>query len=150
VQLLGSAETCAKLGAKPNPAIKLVAFETENKITNAGRQPWKKERGLLSIWILGMLNPWPKTTIMVPIRKGPESELGAKVTSDYFGQMPSERLAVKDEVIYFSGDGRFRSKIGIGPKRSKGVLGSYDAESHVLTVVQFSQPAKATDYVNSL
>jgi hypothetical protein len=150
VQLLGLAETWAKLGAKPNPAINLVAFETENKITNAGRQPWKKERGLLSIWILGMFNPSPKTTIVVPIRKGSESEMGAKVTSDYFGQVPVERLVVKDDIIYFSGDGKFRSKIGIGPKRSKGVLGSYDAENRVLTVVQFIQPANATDYVNSL
>lgn len=150
VRLLGSTEAWTKLGAKPNSVLKMVAYETDNKLTNAGRQPWKKKSGLLSIWILGMFNPSPKTTIVVPIRKGPESELGAKVTSDYFGQIPSERLAVKDEVIYFSGDGKLRSKIGMGPKRSKGVLGSYDAESHVLTVVQFSQPAKATDYVNSL
>jgi hypothetical protein len=150
VQLLGSAETWAKLAAKPNPAIKLVAFETENKITNTGRQPWKKDRGLLSIWILGMLNPSPKTTIVVPIRKGPESDLGAKVTSDYFGPVPHERLVVKDDIIYFSGDGKFRSKIGIGPRRSKGILGSYDAQNRVLTIVQFSQPANATDYVNSL
>jgi hypothetical protein len=76
--------------------------------------------------------------------------LGTKVTSDYFGQVPAERLVVKDDVIYFSGDGKFRSKIGIGPKRSKGVLGSYDAENRVLTIVQFSRAANATDYVNSL
>ena len=150
VRLLGSREAWTKLGVKPNASLKLVAYETDNKLTNAGRQSWKKESGLLSIWILGMFNPSPKTTIVVPIRKGPESELGAKVTSDYFGPVPAERLVVKDDIIYFSGDGKLRSKIGMGPKRSKGVLGSYDAESHVLTVVQFSQPAKATDYVNSL
>jgi len=150
VRLLGSREAWTKLGVKPNASLKLVAYETDNKLTNAGRQSWKKESGLLSIWILGMFNPSPKTTIVVPIRKGPESELGAKVTSDYFGPVPAERLVVKDDVIYFSGDGKLRSKIGMGPKRSKGVLGSYDAESHLLTVVQFSQPAKATDYVNSL
>jgi len=150
VRLLGSSETWAKLGVKSNPALKWVAYETDNKITNTGRQTWKKETGLLSIWILGMFNPSPKTTIIVPIREGAESQLGTKVTSDYFGQVPAERLVVKDKVIYFSGDGRFRSKIGIGPKRSKGVLGSYDVENHVLTVVQFSQPANATDYVNSL
>jgi hypothetical protein len=150
VRLLGSSETWANLGVKSNPALKWVAYETDNKITNTGRQTWKKETGLLSIWILGMFNPSPKTTIIVPIREGAESQLGTKVTSDYFGQVPAERLVVKDKVIYFSGDGRFRSKIGIGPRRSKGVLGSYDVENHVLTVVQFSQSANATDYVNSL
>jgi Family of unknown function (DUF6786) len=149
VRLLGSKEAWANLGAKQGGP-KLVSFQTDNKITNTGRQSWKKETGLLSIWILGMFNPSSKTTIVVPIRKGPESALGAKVTSDYFGPVPTERLVVKDDIIFFSGDGKLRSKIGVNPKRSKGLLGSYDAENHVLTIVQFSQPADAVDYVNSL
>ena len=57
---------------------------------------------------------------------------------------------VKDKVIYFAADGKYRSKIGISPQRSKAVLGSYDADNKVLTIVQFSQPAGVTDYVNSL
>jgi hypothetical protein len=73
-----------------------------------------------------------------------------KVTSDYFGNIPADRLVVKDDVIYFSADGKFRSKIGMNPKRSKAVLGSYDADNRVLTVVQFTQPKGVTDYVNSL
>ncbi len=97
----------------------LVAYETDNKITNAGKNAWKKDTGLLSIWILGMFNPSPSTTIVVPIKAGPESELGVKVTSDYFGSVPPDRLVVKDDVIYFSADGKYRSKIGINPKRSK-------------------------------
>ncbi|HZL42764.1 MAG TPA: DUF6786 family protein, partial [Verrucomicrobiae bacterium] len=52
--------------------------------------------------------------------------------------------------IFFSGDGKFRSKIGVNPRRSKAVLGSYDAENKVLTIVQFSQPEGVVDYVNSL
>jgi hypothetical protein len=150
VRILGSAEAWAKLGSKPNSDVKLVAYETDNEIANAGKAPWTKETGLLSIWILGMFNPSPETTIVVPIRKGPESERGAKVTSDYFGQVPAERLVVKNDIIYFSGDGKFRSKIGVSPRRSTGVLGSYDAENKVLTVVQFNQPTNVTDYVNSL
>ena len=47
-------------------------------------------------------------------------------------------------------DGRYRSKIGINPKRSKAILGSYDGDNKVLTIVQFTQPADVTDYVNSL
>jgi hypothetical protein len=97
-----------------------------------------------------MFNPSPATTIVVPIKSGPESELGTKVTSDYFGSIPPERLVVKESVIYFSGDGQYRSKIGISPKRSKGVLGSYDAANKVLTIAQFTQPEGVTDYVNSL
>ena len=150
VRLLDKATAWQKLGVSATKGIKLVAYETDNRITNTGNTEWKKETGLLSIWILGMYNPSPSTTIVVPIKSGSESELGTKVTSDYFGAVPPQRLVVKDNVIYFSGDGKFRSKIGINPKRSKGVLGSYDSENKVLTIVQFSQPAGVTEYVNSL
>jgi hypothetical protein len=137
-------------GAKAEGEMQLVAYESSNKIVNVGHQAWKKETGLLSIWILGMFNPSPGTTIVVPIKAGPESEFGVPVTSDYFGPIPSTRLKVTADAIYFSADGKFRSKIGINPRRSKAVLGSYDAENKVLTIVQFTQPEGATEYVNSL
>jgi hypothetical protein len=149
VRLLPTAGAWGALGVAPAPNVRLVAYETDNRISNGGPLPWRKQTGLLSIWILGMFNPAPATTIVVPIKAGAESELGAKVTSDYFGSVPPERLAVRDHVVFFSGDGQFRSKIGVGPRRSKGVLGSYDAASRVLTIVQFTQPEGATDYVNS-
>jgi hypothetical protein len=139
-----------ELGVAPIQGVKLVAFEGDNKIINAGRNAWTKESGLLSIWILGQFNPSPNTTIVAPIKTGPEFDLGVKATSDYFGNIPPDRLVVKDYVVYLKADGQFRSKIGINPKRSKKVLGSYDADGHVLTIVQFSQPEFATDYVNSL
>jgi hypothetical protein len=150
VRLLGTGAAWQRLGVKASADVSLVAYETDNKITNAGKQAWKKDTGLLSIWILGMFTPSPSATIVVPIKSGPESALGIKVTSDYFGTVPPDRLVVKDDVIYFSADGKYRSKIGINPKRSKGVSGSYDADNKVLTIVQYSLPAGATDYVNSL
>jgi hypothetical protein len=127
-----------------------VAYVSNNRITNKGKEAWKKETGLLSVWILGMFNPSPSTTVVAPIKAGPESELGVKVTSDYFGQVPSDRLVVRDDVVFLSADGKYRSKIGINPQRSKAILGSYDADNKVLTIVKFNQPAGVTDYVNSL
>jgi hypothetical protein len=150
VRLLTTSAAWKKLGVRAGQDVNLVAYETDNRITNAGKNPWKKETGLLSIWILGMFNPAASATVVVPIKSGPETELGPKVTSDYFGTIPQERLVVKDDVVFLSADGKFRSKIGISPKRSKAVLGSYDADNKVLTVVQFTQPAGVTDYVNSL
>ena len=150
IRLLGRAAAWKNLGTKEVDGVSLVAFESKNTLKNAGANAWTKESGLLSIWILGMFTPSPSTTIVVPIVPGPESELGVKVTSDYFGAHPPDRLVVKEDVIYLSGDGNYRSKIGISPMRSKAVLGSYDAQNRVLTVVQFSQPEGVTDYVNSL
>jgi hypothetical protein len=150
VKLLSAKQAWTGLHQKPLAGVKLVAYESINKISNAGPEAWTKDTGLLSIWILGQFTPSPTTTIVVPIKAGPESELGPKLTSNYFGDVPPDRLVVKDDAIFFCGDGQFRSKIGINPKRSKAVLGSYDADGRVLTIVQFSQPADATDYVNSL
>jgi hypothetical protein len=150
VRMLGTQAAWRKLGVKPAADVSLVAYESDNKITNAGKQAWKKDTGLLSIWILCMFTPSPSTTIVVPIKAGPESELGVNVTSDYFGQVPPDRLVVKNGVIYFCADGKYRSKIGVNPKRSKGVSGSYDADNKVLTIAQYDVPAGMTDYVNSL
>ena len=150
VRLLPPATAWKQLGLEAVQGARLVAYESDNRITNGGSNAWKKESGLLSIWILGMFNPSPATNMVVPVRSGPESSLGKKMTADYFGPVPPERLASRDDVIFFSGDGRFRSKIGISPRRSKGVLGSYDADNRVLTIVQFRQPSGVTEYVNSL
>ncbi|HOW64485.1 MAG TPA: hypothetical protein PK256_04280 [Verrucomicrobiota bacterium] len=150
VRLLNPDAVWQKFGVRAPNGLSVVAYESDNQVTNMGQTDWKKETGLLSIWILGMFNPSPSATIVVPIQPGAESQLGVKVTSDYFGQIPPERLKVKDSVIFFSADGKFRSKIGISPKRSRAILGSYDPDHRCLTLVQFTQPSNVTDYVNSL
>lgn len=150
VRLLDTPAAWRALGLEALPDVRVVAFESINALVNRGSEPWRKETGLLSLWILGQFTPSPGVTIVVPIREGPDSELGPKVTSDYFGPVPAGRLKVTDRAIFFKGDGHFRSKIGINPRRSRAVLGSYDADNRVLTLVQFSQPEGVTDYVNSL
>jgi hypothetical protein len=138
------------LGVTPAPKVKMVAFESVNKVTNTGDKAWEKETGLLSIWILGMFNPSSGTTVVVPFKGGPVDKLGAIVNDAYFGKVPADRLVVKDGVLFFSGDGQYRSKIGLSPLRAMPMLGSYDAVNQVLTVVQYSKPRGAMDYVNSM
>jgi hypothetical protein len=72
------------------------------------------------------------------------------VNDAYFGKVPKERLLVGESVLYFRGDGGHRAKIGISRKRALPVMGSYDASGRVLTVVEYTLPANATDYVNSM
>lgn len=139
-----------KLGVLAGDDVTMVAFESVNKVTNTGEKPWEKDTGLLSIWILGMFNPSPATTVVVPFEAGPESQLGPIVNDAYFGKVPADRLVIKDGVIYFRGDGQYRSKIGLSPQRAKPVLGSYDAVNGVLTIVQYDKPVGASDYVNSM
>jgi len=150
VRVLDRAEAVGALGTTPAKKVQIVAFESANKIVNTGAKAWEKESGLLSIWILGMFNPSPATTIVVPFNMGPESTLGPAVNDAYFGKVPADRLVVRDGVLFFSGDGQYRSKIGLSPQRAKPALGSYDAIHSVLTIVQYSKPAGAVDYVNSM
>jgi len=150
IRLLSDADVERELGLTMNPAVKSVAFETVNEIKNAGSNPWMKETGLLSIWILGMFNASPATTVVIPFIEGDEKELGPIVNDTYFGKVPEERLAVKEGVMFFAADANYRSKIGVLPSRSKPVIGSYDAVNRVLTIVQFTLPAGITDYVNSM
>ena len=150
VKLLQPEGAWRYLGVRAVKDVKLVGFESVNRLKNSGRQAWTRDTGLLSVWILGMFNPTPDTTIVIPIKAGSPDKLGAAVTSDYFGPVPPERLVVKESTIFFKGDGKFRSKIGINPRRCRGILGSYDSAQHVLTLVQFTFNPEATSYVNSM
>lgn len=150
IHLLSDADVEKELGLAMNPAVKAVAFETVNEIKNIGSNPWKKETGLLSIWILGMFNASPATTAVIPFIEGDEKALGPIVNDTYFGKVPEERLVVNEGVMFFAADADYRSKIGVSPTRSKPVIGSYDAVNRVLTVVQFTLPRGITDYVNSM
>jgi hypothetical protein len=132
------------------PELACVGFESNNRITNVGAEAWRPETGLLSIWILGMFKPSDATTIVIPFRDGPEAELGPVVNDAYFGPVPPDRLKVLDGVIYFRGDGKARGKIGIGPRRARPVIGSYDAAGGVLTLVQYTRQRGADAFVNSL
>jgi len=150
IHLLTRAVIQQHLGMELKPDIKVVAFESINTIKNTGNQAWRKDTGLLSIWILGMFNASPATTVVVPFKPGADSELGPAVNDAYFGKVPADRLAAKDSVLFFAADAKHRSKIGTSPRRSKPVLGSYDAVHHVLTLAQFTLPEDAADYVNSM
>jgi len=151
VRLLAKADV-TELGVPVPDGVKMVAFATDNQITNTGPAAWMKETGLLSIWILGMFNPSPETTIVIPFRTGPEAELGAAVNDAYFGKVPADRLVVRDGdgILFFSGDGKYRSKIGLSPARVRPFAGSYDAKNGVLTIVHLTIPEGAADYVNSM
>lgn len=138
------------LNVQPPDTVQVVAYESLNKITNTGPGAWTKASGLLSIWILGMFQPSPATTIVIPFKAGPEKKLGKIVNDTYFGKVPAERLAVGDQALFFKGDGQYRSKIGLAPQRAQPALGSYDALNQVLTIVQYTKPAGIRDYVNSM
>jgi uncharacterized protein DUF6786 len=150
VRLLGPGEVAAHLTEPPGPGVRAVAFESSNTVANAGRARWQPDTGLISVWILGQFMPSADTTIALPFTPGSEAALGPVVNDKYFGAVPGDRLATRGSTLLFRGDGRYRSKIGLSPARALDVAGSYDASARVLTIVQYTRPAGATAYVNSM
>jgi hypothetical protein len=145
IRLLTPANIQTLIGINPSGNLKMVGFETTNSITNTGEKPWNETHGMLSIWILSMLNATEKTVVVAPFKTDGK---GPIYTDDYFGQVPSNRLRNENGVIFFKADAKYRSKIGISPARALPFIGSYDAEKQVLTVAQFDLPNDKSPYLN--
>ena len=145
VSVLGKNDVAKFLNINDLNGLKYVGFETTNTLINVGAD-WKKDRGTLGIWILGMFNPTDKITVVAPFSRTRSPKL--LLTDDYFGKLPAERLAIADSTVFFKGDGKWRSKIGIAPASAKPVAGSFDAEKGILTIVQFDLDP-AGDYLKS-
>lgn len=147
VEILGRPAIAALVKSSIPDDMKVVAYRSTNILTNRGTEPWTREQGLVSIWLLGMFPHGPDVTVVVPLKDGP----GNAVNADYFGALEKDRLVSNQKAVFFKGDGAFRSKIGVPPGRSTGVAGSYDAGRGRLTIVHCGVPPNAAElpYVRS-
>ena len=146
ISLLDKAKAESKLNVSFPADIQFVGYETTNRVENQGAINWSKDKGLLSIWLLGMFTPSPKTVVVIPFQG--ISSARSYITDNYFGQIPTERLQVKDSILYFTCDGKYRSKIGLSPLIAKPIAGSFDFEKNILTIL-IPQVNKDASYVNS-
>ncbi len=126
-----------------------VAYRSENKLINTGTDEWKKETGLLSIWMLGMFNPSPSVIVVIPVNKGEDRIMGVPFNDSYFGKIASDRLKYDGSRVFFRADGKSRGKIGIPQLRTTGLLASYDSENNALTFLACEMPSIKAKYVNS-
>ena len=134
------------LNHQPGPSLKTVAYESLNQVKNAGSESWTKASGLPSVWMLSMYNPSPDVLIIIPFN--PEGE-GPVLKSDYFGDIPADRLRICSDYILLKADGRLRSKIGVPSSHAKRFTGSYDRRNLRLTILETTINPQATAYVNS-
>lgn len=124
-------------------AVKMVGYETVNKLTNTGTAPWTKSTGMPCLWVLDMFPPSPSTVIVIPYRDGSQYGGASPATTDYFGKIPPDRIRFDDTssqvggLLYFKADGRQRGKLGIHPTRATAIAGSYDDDHGVLTIILF-------------
>jgi hypothetical protein len=148
VTLLSQKEIASQTGVDVS-GINFVAYRSDNKLINKGDREWEKKTGLLSIWMLGMFIPSPAIVITIPVKDGEDAKLGPRVNDSYFGKISADRLKISGNNIFFKADGKSRGKIGIPPLRATGVMGSFDSENNILTLLICRLPEGKTDYVNS-
>jgi len=144
VTLLDRAEIESTLGFKIDSGVKSVGIKTENSITNTSKQAWTSKTGAPCLWNLDMFTPSPGVRIIIPYN---ESTGGKIATTDYFGQIPPDRVSAEQGELYFKADGKSRGKLGMPANRTKGVAGSYDSINNVLTIITFDVDRKAI-YLN--
>lgn len=147
VSLLSNAEIARKLQVDVPAGVNGVAYETANTITNRNDFEWTPETGTVCIWMLDMFNPSEEAVTVIPYNTGDEKELGKVVTSDYFGEIPADRLIDDNGVLYFKTDGKSRGKLGMNAQRTQSIAGNYDPVAKRLTIVTFDADPDAT-YLN--
>jgi hypothetical protein len=124
--------------------VRAVGYCTVNTLTNTGGEAWTETTGMPCIWMLDMFPPSDSTVIVVPYAMGDGSK---PATTDYFGEIPGDRIKIDSGVLFFRADGKSRGKLGIHPPQAKEVAGSYDAKRHVLTIISFNVDGQAR-YLN--
>lgn len=153
VELLERGAVEQLIGCELPQGVLAVGHESRNRLSNTGGNDWEPATGLPCIWNLGMFRPTPRTLMVLPFQTGKGTTSQSEVTSDYFGPVDATRLRLDRErgLAFFRGDGRYRSKLGVGFGRAKGYLGSWTPEECRLTVVQFNLPEDAENgYCNNL
>lgn len=146
ISLLNKSTIEQKLDLKIPADVHFVGYETDNQVKNVGKEHWQKEKGLLSIWLLGMMTPTEQTKVIIPFKPIPGAT--SLITKNYFGDIPQERLQIRDSLLYFTCDGKYRSKIGLSPLIAKSIAASFDFSRNVLTLILFPVDSNGM-YVNS-
>lgn len=147
VSLLDPAAIRSALGIAVDERVRTVAYSTQNSLTNLDDFAWTPATGTVCIWMLDMFRVAPRARAIVPFVRGSEEELGVVATTSYFGEIPAGRYRQTEGCVFLKTDGKFRSKIGLNSKRTKGIAGNYDPDSGHLTLVAFDVDKNAV-YLN--
>jgi hypothetical protein len=146
VRILSPAQIESLLSVPHMDSVHMVGYFTINGLRNTGNVPWTDTTGMPCLWLLDMFNPSPSTKIIIPFHSE-SGDTSKPATTDYFGEIPADRIKFRDSVIWFTADGKSRGKLGVHPARAKKMIGSYDAANKVLTITGYEVDGSAR-YLN--
>ncbi|MBD1390903.1 hypothetical protein IC617_15845 [Neiella sp. HB171785] len=143
LHLFDTAELAKSLAVTIPEGIQAIGFSASTTLTNTANQALSRQTGLVSIWELGCF--YPNATIAIPL-----SQPLAEVTS-YFTPTKASHTNIVDDTVFYNADASYMNKIGIAPEYTKPIMGSYNAELNLLTIVKFQfEPPADGSYVNSV
>jgi len=146
VRVLDQATIKQWLNTTYDKGVNAVGYYTENILTNSGGKEWNDSTGMPCIWILDMFPPSANTTIIIPFKN---DSIAKPANTNYFGEIPPDRIKYADDVLFFRADGKHRSKLGIPVHAAKKIAGSYDADKRILTITVFDIDPNAK-YLNQV
>lgn len=147
IELISAIRVEQELNVKLSEEVNVVAYSTANKITNKNNFEWTEKTGTVCIWMLDMFIPSDSAITVVPYHIGNNDTLAAIATTDYFGEIPQNRIHNENGVLYLKTDGKYRSKLGMTAKRTKAIAGNYDPLANRLTIITFDVDSTAA-YLN--
>ena len=137
VSLLDSCPYCLEVPG----TVECVGFQSENILRNVGSEVWTRTTGTVNVWCLGQFLEHPHLSVVIPVRSGIDPQLHPPTVDEYFkdfclgGIFPPERRVNLENSVLLKVDGEVRGKVGVKKERAMGRLGSYDAESGHLVIV---------------
>jgi hypothetical protein len=137
IKILDRQQITDRVGLPVDTSVRAVGYETDNVITNKGETAWTEKTGMPCIWLLDMFKPSPETVIVIPFNNVNKDSFSLVATTNYFSEIPADRLKHSDSTLFFKADGKSRGKLGIRPGKARPVAGSYDATNKILTVIIF-------------
>jgi hypothetical protein len=137
VKIFSGEEIAKAFGIEGHLSVKMVGYRTRNSLQNLGNHVFDDSTGMPCLWVLDMMNPSTSTVIIIPYHSEP-GDSSKPATTDYFGEIPSDRIKFGPSAIFFKADGHSRGKLGVHPTRATTAIGSYDPERGVLTIAGFN------------
>ncbi len=153
VRVLGAGDVGARFGVAPSDGTRWVAFESDNRITNAGSAAWTRDVGLPSIWILGMysLHGFRRARRRAIRSRGPRADRERRVLRQGRRPIASSSTATRDGSR--SGPMATTGARSASARRARETsrVALHSASARLLTLVHYKNPTSAPDgYVNSL
>ena len=143
IKLFSKNEIEQMLETKVGKSLDYVGYGSDTKITNTG-QAWRKETGLVSLWHLGAFKPSQNTTVVIP------TEGEVKQATAYFNQIKPSHTQTTQTHVFYKADAEYMNKTGVPVENTKPVMGAYDAQRNLLTIILFNISSdKKANYVTA-